>query len=87
MHAGYHLTTAIAGPSLLTLPYAISFLGWGPGLLTLTIAGAVSSYAYCLLSKVLEHFASRDQRCLRFRDLSEVVLGYYPKPRVFEHSV
>ncbi|KAG0581910.1 hypothetical protein M758_3G019500 [Ceratodon purpureus] len=75
VHAGYHLTTAIAGPSLLTLPYAIHFLGWGPGLFALTIGGAVSSYAYCLLSKVLEHFASRGQRCLRFRDLSEVVIG------------
>jgi hypothetical protein len=78
MHAGYHLTTAIAGPSLLTLPYAFHFLGWGPGLLALTVGGAVSSYAYCLLSRVLEHFASRGQRCLRFRDLSQVVIGQYP---------
>jgi amino acid permease len=75
MHAGYHLTTAIAGPSLLTLPYAIHFLGWFPGLLALTIGGAVSSYAYCLLSRVLEHFASQGERCLRFRDLSQVVIG------------
>lgn len=75
LHAGYHLTTAIAGPSLLTLPYAIHFLGWAPGLFALTIGGAVSSYAYCLLSRVLEHFAARGQRCLRFRDLSEVVIG------------
>lgn len=74
-HAGYHLTTAIAGPSLLTLPYAFHFLGWGPGLFALTIAGAVSSYAYCLLSRVLEHYASQGKRCLRFRDLSDVVIG------------
>jgi hypothetical protein len=75
MHAGYHLTTAIAGPSLLSLPYAFSFLGWAPGLLALTICGLVSSYAYCLLSQVLDDCASKGHRFYRFRELSKFVIG------------
>lgn len=75
MHAGYHLTTAIAGPSLLSLPYAFSFLGWAPGLLALTICGLVSSYAYCLLSQVLDDCASKGHRFYRFRELSQFVIG------------
>jgi hypothetical protein len=74
-HAGYHLTTAIAGPSLLSLPYAFSFLGWAPGLLALTICGLVSSYAYCLLSQVLDDCASKGHRFYRFRELSQFVIG------------
>ncbi|CAM6001656.1 unnamed protein product [Sphagnum balticum] len=62
LHAGYHLTTAIAAPSLLSLPYAFSFLGWAPGLLAITICGLVSSYAYCLLSQVLDDCASKGHR-------------------------
>jgi len=75
MHAGYHLTTAIAGPSLLSLPYAFSFLGWAPGLMALTICGLVSSYAYCLLSRVLDDCASKGHRFYRFRELSQFVIG------------
>jgi hypothetical protein len=75
LHAGYHLTTAIAAPSLLSLPYAFSFLGWAPGLLAITICGLVSSYAYCLLSQVLDDCASKGHRFYRFRELSQFVIG------------
>ncbi|KAH8942894.1 hypothetical protein BDL97_13G019800 [Sphagnum fallax] len=81
-HAGYHLTVSIAAPALLSLPFALDGLGWAPGFLVLTIATAVSFYAYTLISKVLEQAELEGHRFLRFRDLAGYVLGrrlgFYP---------
>jgi hypothetical protein len=81
-HAGYHLTVSIAAPQLLSLPFAFDGLGWAPGFLALTIATAVSFYAYTLISKVLEQAELEGHRFLRFRDVAGYVLGrrwgYYP---------
>eukprot|EP00249_Psilotum_nudum_P002968 c16271_g1_i1 orf=808-1602(-) len=75
LHAGYHLTSATAGPALLSLPYAMTLLGWGPGLLSLLLAAAVSFYSYCQLSLVLAHLERQGKRFIRFRDLADHVLG------------
>jgi hypothetical protein len=74
-HAGYHLTVSIAAPQLLSLPFAFDGLGWAPGFLALTIATAVSFYAYTLISKVLEQAELEGHRFLRFRDVAGYVLG------------
>ncbi len=74
-HAGYHLTVSIAAPALLSLPFALDGLGWAPGFLVLTIATAVSFYAYTLISKVLEQAELEGHRFLRFRDVAGYVLG------------
>ncbi len=74
-HAGYHLTVSIAGPALLSLPFALEGLGWAPGFLVLTIATAVSFYGYTLISKVLEQADLEGHRFLRFRDVAGYVLG------------
>ncbi|CAL9113221.1 unnamed protein product [Musa textilis] len=74
-HAGFHLTTAIVGPTILTLPYAFRGLGWGVGLAALTIVGAVTFYAYTLMSKVLDHCEKQGRRHIRFRELAADVLG------------
>eukprot|EP00250_Pteridium_aquilinum_P001400 c11596_g1_i1 orf=577-1980(+) len=75
VHAGYHLTTSIAAPALLSLPFAFAGLGWTGGVLLLLLDAALSFYNYCLLSRVLEHLASIGRRHLRFRDLACDVLG------------
>ncbi|KAJ7520903.1 hypothetical protein O6H91_19G028700 [Diphasiastrum complanatum] len=75
VHAGYHLTTSIAAPTLLSLPFAFAGLGWGPGILALIVGAAVSFYSYNLLSKVLEESEIRGNRFIRFRDLSRDILG------------
>ncbi|KAJ7520896.1 hypothetical protein O6H91_19G028300 [Diphasiastrum complanatum] len=75
VHAGYHLTTSIAQPSLLSLPFAFVGLGWGPGILGLITGAAVTFYAYYLLSRILEDSETRGHRYIRFRDLSRDVLG------------
>lgn len=74
-HAGFHLTTAIVGPTILTLPYAFRGLGWSLGFFCLTVMAIVTFYSYCLMSKVLEHCEKAGRRHIRFRELAADVLG------------
>ncbi|KAJ3704107.1 hypothetical protein LUZ61_007812 [Rhynchospora tenuis] len=74
-HAGFHLTTAIVGPTVLALPYALRGMGWGPGLFSLTVAFFVTYYNYMLMSKVLDHCESKGRRHIRFRELAADILG------------
>ncbi|XP_066364644.1 probable GABA transporter 2 [Miscanthus floridulus] len=74
-HAGFHLTTAIVGPTVLTLPYALRGMGWGLGLAALTAVFAVTFYAYYLVSRVLDHCEAAGRRHIRFRELAADVLG------------
>ncbi|CAI0408637.1 unnamed protein product [Linum tenue] len=74
-HAGYHLTTAIVGPTILTLPYAFRGLGWVPGIFSLTAMGVVSFYSYYLMSLVLDFCEKDGRRHIRFRELAADVLG------------
>ncbi|KAK9280079.1 hypothetical protein L1049_013764 [Liquidambar formosana] len=86
MHCGYHLTTSIVAPALLSLPYAFALLGWAAGVLCLVIGAAVSFYSYNLLSLVLEHHAELGRRHLRFRDMAHDILDwgrYYVGPIQF----
>ncbi|XP_059429012.1 GABA transporter 1-like [Corylus avellana] len=88
VHSGYHLTTSIVAPPLLSLPYAFAFLGWAGGILCLVIGGLVTFYSYNLISLVLEHHAQLGHRHLRFRDMAHDILGprwgrYYVGPIQF----
>ncbi|XVF53040.1 hypothetical protein PTKIN_Ptkin05aG0067400 [Pterospermum kingtungense] len=74
-HAGYHLTTAIVGSTILTLPYAFRGLGWVLGFFCLTALGCVTFYSYYLMSRVLEHCERAGRRHIRFRELAADVLG------------
>ncbi|KAK2664248.1 hypothetical protein Ddye_002822 [Dipteronia dyeriana] len=74
-HAGYHLTTAIVGPTILTLPYVFRGLGWGLGCMCLTVMGLVTFYSYYLMSRVLDHCEKAGRRHIRFRELAADVLG------------
>ncbi|CAK7329282.1 unnamed protein product [Dovyalis caffra] len=75
LHCGYHLTTSIVAPPLLSLPYAFTFLGWAAGVASLVIGALVTFYSYNLLSLVLEHHAQKGHRQLRFRDMANHILG------------
>ncbi|XP_078168818.1 putative GABA transporter 2 [Carex rostrata] len=74
-HAGFHLTTAIVGPTVLTLPYALRGMGWGLGMTSLTVVFFVTYYNYALMSKVLDHCESHGRRHIRFRELAADILG------------
>ncbi|ONI21811.1 hypothetical protein PRUPE_2G090500 [Prunus persica] len=75
LHCGYHLTTSIVAPVLLSLPFALTLLGWVGGLICLALAGLVTFYSYNLLSLVLEHQEKLGHRQLRFRDMARDILG------------
>ena len=75
LHCGYHLTTSIVAPALLSLPFALSMLGWVGGIISLLFCGVVTFYSYNLLSMVLEHHAMQGSRLLRFRDMASFILG------------
>ncbi|KAJ9699410.1 hypothetical protein PVL29_008141 [Vitis rotundifolia] len=88
VHCGYHLTTSIVAPPLLSLPYAFTFLGWAAGILCLVVGALVTFYSYNLISLVLEHNAKMGRRHLRFRDMAHDILGprwgkYYVGPIQF----
>ncbi|GMP88639.1 hypothetical protein CsSME_00040548 [Camellia sinensis var. sinensis] len=88
IHCGYHLTTSIVAPALLSLPVAFASLGWAGGVLCLVIGALVTFYSYNLLSLVLEHHAQLGHRHLRFRDMANDILGprwgrYYVGPIQF----
>ncbi|ESW15827.1 hypothetical protein PHAVU_007G105500 [Phaseolus vulgaris] len=88
LHCGYHLTTSIVAPVLLTLPFSFTLLGWVGGVLWLTLAAVITFYSYNLLSVVLEHHAQLGRRQLRFRDMARDILGpgwakYYVGPLQF----
>ncbi|KAK3043593.1 hypothetical protein RJ639_001655 [Escallonia herrerae] len=75
MHSGYHLTTSIVAPPLLSLPFAFASLGWAAGVLCLFIGALVTFYSYNLISLVLEHHAQLGHRHLRFRDMANDIIG------------
>ena len=75
LHAGFHMTTAMAGPALLSLPYALRGLGWWVGVAALTALAAVTFHCYLLVSRVLDHCEAAGRRHLRFRELAADVLG------------
>lgn len=74
-HCGFHLTTSIVAPVILSLPFAFGLLGWVGGVICMTLAGLVTFYSYNLLSIVLEHHDKLGQRQLRFRDMARDILG------------
>ncbi|CAN4127259.1 unnamed protein product [Withania somnifera] len=74
-HAGFHLTTAIVGPTVLTLPYVFRGLGWALGFICLTVMGLVTFYSYYMMSLVLDHCEKSGRRHIRFRELAADVLG------------
>ncbi|KAG2680912.1 hypothetical protein I3760_11G120500 [Carya illinoinensis] len=74
-HAGFHLTTAIVGPTILALPFVFRGLGWGLGFFCLTVMGVVTFYSYYLMTKVLQHCEKAGRRHIRFRELAADVLG------------
>lgn len=74
LHSGYHLTTSIVGPVIFSFPFALSLLGWAPGLLITTLQALITFYSYNLLSVILDHHAQLGKRQLRFRDMTRDIL-------------
>ena len=50
----YHLITSICASAFLSLPFAMSLIGWTGGSIMLVAGAIISWYGYLLLSDVLE---------------------------------
>ncbi|KAE8680534.1 GABA transporter 1 [Hibiscus syriacus] len=74
IHCGYHLTTSIVAPPLLSLPFAFTFLGWAAGIMCLVVGALVTFYSYNLQSLVIEHHDQLGRRHLNFRDMANDIL-------------
>ncbi|KAH7436246.1 hypothetical protein KP509_05G010200 [Ceratopteris richardii] len=77
VHAAYHLTSATAGPPLLALPFAMASLGWGPGILSLLLAAAVTFYECFQLCITTEELNSRGFQCFRYWDVASYAMGMF----------
>lgn len=71
------MTAAVASVPTLGLPFAVSLLGWGGGLVALVCGGAVTMFTSFLVSSMLEYGGTRH---IRFRDLAVAVFGACPTP-------
>jgi amino acid permease len=66
------MTAAVASVPTLGLPYAVSLLGWGGGIIALLAGGLVTMFTSFLISSLLEHGGTRH---IRFRDVATAVYG------------
>ena len=71
-HIGFHVTAAVASVPTLGLPYALSLMGWGGGLVSLVAGGAVTLFTAFLIAGMAEFGGKRH---IRFRDLSAAIYG------------
>jgi hypothetical protein len=75
VHAGFHMTAAVASVPTLGLPYAVSLLGWPGGLIALVAGGCVTMFTAFLISGLLEYGGTRH---LRYRNLAQAIFGGLP---------
>eukprot|EP00884_Botryococcus_braunii_P006433 jgi/Botrbrau1/15791/Bobra.4_1s0142.1 len=69
----YHNVTAMVGAGVLGLPYAMTFLGWPGGVITLLFSWAVSLFTFQFLVRM--HEAPDGTRRDRYHELARDVLG------------
>ncbi|KAL6652612.1 hypothetical protein ACP70R_011537 [Stipagrostis hirtigluma subsp. patula] len=69
----FHNVTAMVGAGVLSLPYAMAHLGWGPGTLALVASWGITLYTLSLLIEL--HECVPGVRFDRLRDLGAHALG------------
>ncbi|KAK1683589.1 hypothetical protein QYE76_044437 [Lolium multiflorum] len=69
----FHNVTAMVGAGVLSLPYAMAHLGWGPGIVALLVAWVMTLYTLRLLIEM--HECVPGVRFDRYRDLGVHALG------------
>ena len=71
---GYHMTTAVAGPALMGLPFAMALMGWVPGMIALLLGYVVTLYTSYIVANLHDWDGKRH---VRYRDLAESIFGVY----------
>ncbi|KAL1553322.1 Lysine histidine transporter 1 [Salvia divinorum] len=72
-HSAFHNVTAVVGAGVLGLPYAMSELGWGPGLTILVISWIVTLYS--LWQMVEMHEIVPGKRFDRYHEVGQHAFG------------
>ncbi|KAF5193461.1 Lysine histidine transporter [Thalictrum thalictroides] len=73
MHSAFHNVTAMVGAGVLSLPYALAELGWGPGATVLILSWVITSYT--LWQMVEMHEMIPGKRFDRYHELGQHVFG------------
>ncbi|ONK67095.1 uncharacterized protein A4U43_C06F15640, partial [Asparagus officinalis] len=71
--ATFHSVTAMVGAGVLSLPYAMAHLGWGPGSVALILSWSITLYTIWLMIELHECIPGR--RFDRYRDLGQHAFG------------
>ncbi|XP_039144501.1 lysine histidine transporter-like 6 isoform X1 [Dioscorea cayenensis subsp. rotundata] len=72
-YATFHNVTAMVGAGVLSLPYAMAHLGWGPGSLALVLSWCITLYTLWLMIQL--HECVPGTRFDRYRDLGQYAFG------------
>ncbi|KAJ0816619.1 putative amino acid transporter, transmembrane domain-containing protein [Helianthus annuus] len=72
-YAAFHNVTAMVGAGVLSLPYAMSELGWGPGVAVMVISWIVT--VYTLWQMVEMHEMVPGKRFDRYHELGQHAFG------------
>ncbi|KAK7280901.1 hypothetical protein RIF29_08463 [Crotalaria pallida] len=71
--SAFHNLTAMVGAGVLSLPYALSHLGWGPGVTALTLSWIITLYT--LWQMVEMHEMIPNKRLDRYHELGQEAFG------------
>ncbi|CAL9748452.1 unnamed protein product [Musa acuminata subsp. burmannicoides] len=72
-YATFHNVTAMVGAGVLSLPYAMAHLGWGPGTLALVVSWCITLYTLWLMIQL--HECVPGTRFDRYSDLGRYAFG------------
>ncbi|XVE84113.1 hypothetical protein DITRI_Ditri16bG0143500 [Diplodiscus trichospermus] len=72
-YSAFHNVTAMVGAGILTLPYAMSHLGWGPGVVLLILSWVITLYT--LWQMVEMHEIVPGKRFDRYHELGQHAFG------------
>ncbi|XP_031498260.1 lysine histidine transporter-like 6 [Nymphaea colorata] len=72
-YAAFHYVTAMVGAGVLSLPYAMSYFGWGPGVLVLVLSWGITLYTSWQLIQLHEHVPGK--RFSRYHELGQYAFG------------
>ncbi|KAL1808207.1 hypothetical protein ACET3Z_025197 [Daucus carota] len=72
-HSAFHNVTAMVGAAVLSLPFALSELGWGPGIIILVLSWIITLYT--LWQMVEMHEIIPGKRLDRYHELGQMAFG------------
>ncbi|KAM7271230.1 hypothetical protein ACFE04_030444 [Oxalis oulophora] len=72
-YSTFHTVTAMIGAGVLSLPYAMAYLGWGPGIMVLVVSWCITLNTMWQMVQLHEHVPGT--RFDRYHDLGKYAFG------------